>query len=322
MFAMRGRGVWHRPGMRSMLAARQDMVTRPRPTKNRVAVMRCTHRRETVMFTIPRSRSLFLGSAVVLAFTLLAPVTVTAEEEEVGALAPAAAPAVVGTSATSVRAVAQALAAQDALLSGEMGSLQEEHLRAIVAAAPVAAPSWDETSGYGAVEASRATIDYPTASTSTAQTRVLTAQHALQGGDLGSMQEDALLAVVSAGQSWDEISGYGSVEASRAANAIPVAPFASTSQVPADVRWAPADTIGPASSRAVSPDYLPVALGTGTRSESVHLSTVALADNSVRAESEQTRVLAAQQALLSPDLGGLQEEALTAVVEASAELES
>jgi len=185
-------------------------------------------------------------------------------------------------------------------------------LRAIVAAAP----SWDEISGYGAVEASRATIDYPTASTSTAQTRVLTAQHALQGGDLGSMQEDALLAVVSAGQSWDEISGYGSVEASRAANAIPVAPFASTSQVPADVRWAPADTIGPASSRAVSPDYLPVALGTGTRSESAHLATIAL-------PSEQTRVLAAQHALRSPDLGSLQEEALTAVIEAaSAELES
>jgi len=236
-----------------MLAARQDMVTRPRPTKNRVAVMRCTHRRETVMFTIPRSRSLFLGSAVVLAFTLLAPVTVTAEEEEVGALAPAAAPAVVGTSATSVRAVAQALAAQDALLSGEMGSLQEEHLRAIVAAAPVAAPSWDETSGYGAVEASRATIDDPAGSITAEPTRVLAAQRALQGGDLGSLQEEALLAVVSA---------------------------ASTTQVPADVRWAPADTIGPesasAASRALRADYLPMALGTGRRSESVHLATVAL----------------------------------------------
>jgi hypothetical protein len=33
--------------------------------------------------------------------------------------------------------------------------------------------------------------------------------------------------------------------------------------------------------------------------------------------AEQSRVLAAQQALHSPDLGSLQEEALTAIVEAS-----
>jgi len=246
------------------------------------------------MSTNRRSRTAISVFAAALTLALSAPLAVNADkvvtgEDEVLVVAPVAAPAVVGTSAASVRAVAQALAAQDALLSGELGSLQEERLRAIVAAAPVAAPSWDEISGYGAVEASRATIDYPTSSASAAQTRVLAAQHALQGGDLGSMQEDALFAVVAS---------------------------ASTTQVPADVRWAPADTIGPASSRAVSPDYLPVALGTGTRTESAHLATIAL-------PSEQTRVLAAQHALRSPDLGSLQEEALTAVIEAaSAELES
>jgi hypothetical protein len=100
-----------------------------------------------------------------LALTLLAPVAVTAEEDEVVALAPVDDPAVFGTSAASVRAVAQALAAQEALQSQDLGSMQEERLLAIVAAAPAAAPSWDETSGYGAVEASRATIEYPATST-------------------------------------------------------------------------------------------------------------------------------------------------------------
>jgi hypothetical protein len=53
----------------------------------------------------------------------------------------------------------------------------------LLAAVP-AAPPWDETSGYGSVEASRAAAS-------------------------------ALLAPV-AGPSWDETSGYGAVEASRA----------------------------------------------------------------------------------------------------------
>jgi hypothetical protein len=85
--------------------------------------------------------------------------------------------------------VTRALAAQRALLTGDIGSMQEERLLAIVAAAPswdatsgygsveasraaastlvapIAAPSWDTTSGYGAVEASRATIGHPATST-------------------------------------------------------------------------------------------------------------------------------------------------------------
>jgi len=156
-----------------------------------------------------------------------------------------------------------------------------------------AGPTWDATSGYGAVEASRATIGSPATSTSAVQTRVLAAQRALQGGDLGSLQEEALLAVVSAGQSWDETSGYGSLEASRVANALPVAPGASTTQVPADVRWAPAGTSGPESSRAASRDDLPVALGTGTRSESVHLATIALAVDAVGVNPSDDRIAAA-----------------------------
>jgi hypothetical protein len=94
------------------------------------------------MSTTNRSRSLFIGSAVVFAFTLLAPVTVMAEEE-VAARAPVAAPSVDEPNAGAVLAAAQVLAARQALLSPDLGSLQEEHLLAIVAAAP----SSEATSG-------------------------------------------------------------------------------------------------------------------------------------------------------------------------------
>ena len=114
-----------------------------------------------------RSRRLLFGSVVMLALTLLAPVAVTAEDE-VAVMAPVAAPAVVGTSAEDVRPT-RALAAQRALLTGDIGSLQEEALFAIVAA-----------------------------STTAEQPRVLTAQQALQSPDLGSLQEDALTAIVEA----------------------------------------------------------------------------------------------------------------------------
>jgi hypothetical protein len=261
-----------------------------------------------------RFRSLVVGLATVFAVTLLAPLAVTAEEE-VADLAPVAAPAAVGTGADEVRAI-RALAAQHALQSGDLGSLQEDALVAIVAAAPSwdatsgygaveagrgataallapAAPSWDQTSGYGAVEASRATIGSPATSTTSEQTRVLAAQQALHSPDLGSLQEEALRAVVAAGPSWDATSGYGVVEASRAAIALPVVPAALTTQVPADARWAPARTIGPASSSAASRDYLPVALGTGTRSESVHLATIALGGDGVSVNPSDDRMAAA-----------------------------
>src|SRR5215218_2300571 len=246
-----------------------------------------TERKDPVMPRMYRFRRLVVGLATVVTVTLLAPLALNAEEE-VADLAPVAAPAAVGTSPEEVRAI-RALAAQRALQRGDVASLQEDALYAIVAAAP----SWDATSGYGAVEASRATIGSPAASTSAVQTRVLAAQQALQGGDLGSLQEEALLAVVSAGQSWDEMSGYGSLEASRAANALPVAPVAGRTQVPADARWAPARTIGQESSRAASLDYLPVALGTGTRSESVHLATIALGGDAVSVNPSDDRMAAA-----------------------------
>ena len=120
------------------------------------------------MSTIHQSRRLSFGSAALFAFTLLVPAAVTAEDD-VAVMAPVAAAAVVGTSAEDLRAT-RVLAAQRALLSRDLGSLQEEHLFAIVAD-----------------------------STAAEQTRVLAAQQALQSPDLGSLQEDALTALVEAG---------------------------------------------------------------------------------------------------------------------------
>jgi hypothetical protein len=119
------------------------------------------------MFTIQQSRRRIFGIIVMLALTLLAPVTVNAEDE-VADLALVAAPAAVGTSVDEVRAT-RALAAQNALQSGDIGSMQEDALFAIVASSMTAE-----------------------------QTRVLTAQQALQSPDLGSLQEEALTAIVEA----------------------------------------------------------------------------------------------------------------------------
>jgi hypothetical protein len=187
------------------------------------------------MSTNQRSRSWCLGTAVVFAFTLLAPVAVNAQDDV--AVLVSAAPAGEDTDIQDVRA-ARALAAQRGLQSGDIGSMQEERLYAIVAAGP----SWDQTSGYESVEASRAAIGHATSNTSeeaallaqvpadvrwaparaiapgspAEASRVLAAEQALQSPDLGSMQEEALLAVVAASSSWDETSGYGAVEAARA----------------------------------------------------------------------------------------------------------
>jgi hypothetical protein len=129
-----------------------------------------------------------------------------------------------------------------------------------------------------AEEQALAPASVPGPSVSVEDSRVGAAQHALLSPDLGSLQEEALMAVLAAAMSWDETSGYGSVEASRAAHALAVVPETSTTWVPSDVRWAPARVIAPGSS------------------------------------VEEMRVLAAQQGLQSRDLGSLQEETLFAVV--------
>src|SRR5215210_5330911 len=104
------------------------------------------------MSTIHPSRLVCIGSAIMFAFTLLVPSGVMAEEE-VAALAPVAAPAVVGTSADDARTT-RALAAENALQNSDIGSMQEERLLAIVAATA----SRDEASGDGTVKASRVLV--------------------------------------------------------------------------------------------------------------------------------------------------------------------
>jgi hypothetical protein len=147
-------------------------------------------------------------------------------------------------------------------VAGDIGSLQEDRLLAIVAAAP----GWDETSGYRSVEASRAAAS-------------------------------ALLAPVAA-PSWDETSGYRSVEASRATIGHPAASTsASTTQVPADVRWAPVRAIAPEASleanHPVSPDYLSTALASGRRTESAHLAAVSLPGEAVSVNPSDDWIAAA-----------------------------
>jgi hypothetical protein len=139
--------------------------------------------KEIEMSTNRRSRLVFSVFAAVLTLALSAPLAVNADEVVTGedeslALAPVPAPVAADTGVDAVQAAA--LAAQRALLSGDMGSMQEDRLLAIVAAAP----SWDDTSGYASVEASRAAAS-------------------------------ALVAPIAA-PSWDVSSGYASVEASRA----------------------------------------------------------------------------------------------------------
>ena len=97
-----------------------------------------------------------------------------------------------------------------------------------LALAPVPAASWDETSGYGAVEAIRAepdvyvvpgagtTANAASGSGSVQLNRVSIVQHALQADDLGSMQEEALAAIVADPMAPAQSSDYGSLEATRA----------------------------------------------------------------------------------------------------------
>ncbi len=192
----------------------------------------CTHRRESAMVTICRSRSLLLGSAVVLAFTLLAPVGQSrrSDAEDVAALARSPLQRWLAPVATTcgLRAPSPRSAP---CWSGDIGSMQEE----------VCSPSWPlHPPGTRRVAMARwRPVGRPTQSGSAGRQhdrrgdRVLAAQQALQSPDLGSLQEEALFAVVAAGSSWDETSGYGSVEASRATIGHPAT---STTQVSSDVR--------------------------------------------------------------------------------------
>ncbi len=134
------------------------------------------------MRTIHRFRTVFSAFVAVLAFALVAPIAVNADDEVIAAeeqvLVPA--PAVPSWDETS-----------------GYGSVEASRAGASTLFAANAAPSWDDTSGYGSVEASRAELS------------------GLLSGEVISGQEQAL--AMAAAKAWDETSGYGSVEASRAA---------------------------------------------------------------------------------------------------------
>jgi hypothetical protein len=253
------------------------------------------------MCSMRRTLTAIPAFAAMLVVALSVPSAVSAEDQPLPAAEQALAPAAIPGPAGSVEA-SRVRTAQHALLSPNLGSRQEETLRAVVAAAM----TWDQTSGYAVVEAIRAEPDVsvaPAAGTTTdaasgvgagVVNRVANAQHALAAGNLGSLQEEALTAVVTTGSSWDDRSGYGPLEAARATIGHPLM---RTTQVPSDVRWAPAGTTEPGSSieasRAVSPDYLPAALTTGTRTESAHLATVALPADAVNVNPSDDRIAAA-----------------------------
>jgi hypothetical protein len=167
---------------------------------------------EDVMLTASRitTRGLIAGAALI-ACTLLSPLgaPVSAETPSINpltAIAPApaaptllsseaywAATAAIARSAPAALTAEQAIdqitaddgtlhldrrvvTAQQALQTGDLGSMQEEALLAVVSATT----SWEETRDADAVTAKR----------------VCAAQHALASADLGSMQEEALTAIV------------------------------------------------------------------------------------------------------------------------------
>jgi hypothetical protein len=166
------------------------------------------------MSTIHRFRPAVSVLVTVLTFALSAPITVDAEEQVV---------------------------AEEQILTAE---------EQVPALAPGAGPSWDELSGYGSVEASRAAIghddgvsDYgPTGHEASAATGLSWDEtngygpveasraevSALLSGELISGRDQAL-AFAAAAMLWDETSGYGSVEASRAAVSALYTPVASPS---------------------------------------------------------------------------------------------
>jgi len=171
--------------------------------------------KEIEMSTIHRFRPAVSVLVTVLTFALSAPITVHAEEQVV---------------------------AEEQILAAE---------EQIPALAAVAGPSWDESSGYCSVEASRAAIGHddgvseygPTGHEASAAMGLSWDEmsgygsveasraevSALLSGELISGRDQALAFAAAAAMLWDETSGYGSVEASRAAASALYAPVAGPS---------------------------------------------------------------------------------------------
>jgi hypothetical protein len=157
------------------------------------------------MQTVRRFRTTFLVTVVVVAFALIAPGAVNAQEEVVTEeqsraaqeQASVLAPAVPSWDETSGYGAVEASRADvSALLSSQLMSGQEQFLALAVATVM----AWDDTSGYGSLEASRAAIGHEDGVSS----------YTLTGHEAGAAID----------LSWDRTSGYGAVEASRAERAL------------------------------------------------------------------------------------------------------
>jgi hypothetical protein len=143
---------------------------------------------------------------------LSAPIAVHAKDPILPGEEQALAPASIPGPSVSVED-SRVNAAQQALLSPDLGSMQEDALTAIVATGE----SWHEITGSQPLKTSRATVGHLTVSTTAESSRVAAAQLALLSGDLGSMQEEALAAVVAPGTAPDEASVDDALAADRAA---------------------------------------------------------------------------------------------------------
>jgi hypothetical protein len=141
------------------------------------------------MSALPRCRRAVSSVVAVLLLTLTAPIVVHADDQII------------------VDAHILAAQEQDPDLaptvpswdeSSGYGSVEASRAAASATLTSNAGPSWDESSGYGAVEASRAEVS------------------ALLSDQLLGSQDQTLTFAAAAARSWDETSGYGAVEAIRA----------------------------------------------------------------------------------------------------------
>jgi hypothetical protein len=156
-----------------------------------------------------------------LASALFAPIAVNAKEQVLAA-EPATitnqvpsdarwAPERVAAPATSTEA-SRMIAAQRALQSGDLGSMQEEALAALVASNV----SWGATSGYDALEANRVA----------ASGLISTAR-----SEASCLQEYAISTSPSVSATWGETSGYNVLEANRVAASMLIAQSVSGSDL-------------------------------------------------------------------------------------------
>jgi hypothetical protein len=200
----------------SLVGPGTQIAKAPGDASHRSQVLKRT--KEIQMSIMHRSRTATTALGAVLIFALAAPITVTAEDQVV---------VEEHVLAAENQDAALALAVRSWDETSGYGSVEASRATASTLFALVAAPSWDETSGYGSVEASRAAASEllaPSASPSwddmsgyDSVEASRAAASAMLSGELISGQAQSLALAAATAKSWDETSGYASVEASRAA---------------------------------------------------------------------------------------------------------